>query len=134
MFKTGSESEDEAGSDFEEVPITRVVNLDATVFSQKLNQAVAFNCSLVQSRLLIHNVTFIESISMDAISYGFNLFEEYKGPLYICFNEEMQETVDDFLIDLGVDQEMKLIIDLLAIDKQKRLRLGWMNNIIKFLS
>lgn len=135
-LQTDPEAEAEEGSDTEnkDTSITRIVDLDATVFNQKLNQAVAFNCSLVETELIIYNITFIEQISVDAISYGFNLFEEYKGPLFICFNDDVKAIIDDYLISHGIDQDMKLIIDLLSVDKQLRLRLAWMNNIIKFLS
>jgi complement component 1 Q subcomponent-binding protein len=57
----------------------------------------------------------------------------YNGPDFEDLNEEVQQTLDEYLATLGINDQVRLFVDTAAIDKEQREYNRWLKNTVEFL-
>lgn len=59
--------------------------------------------------------------------------DTYTGPEFNTLDERVQAEFNEFLSSLGVNEELGSFMQVLSVDKDQRLYLGWLKNVKKFL-
>jgi hypothetical protein len=57
----------------------------------------------------------------------------YTGPEFNTLDERVQSEFSEFLNSLGINEELGSFMQVLSVDKDQRLYLGWLKNVKKFL-
>jgi len=57
----------------------------------------------------------------------------YNGPEFEDLDEKLQETLDEWLSSLGVDPSLIDFIDAMAVDKEQREYITWLQNLSKLV-
>jgi complement component 1 Q subcomponent-binding protein len=59
--------------------------------------------------------------------------ESYTGPEFNTLDERVQAEFSEFLSSIGINEELGSFMQVLSVDKDQRLYLGWLKNVKKFL-
>merc|ERR1719327_2516373 len=79
-------------------------------------------------RYIIGNVkTFAAAEEKDSVS-------SYNGPEFEDLDDKLQEAFDEYLAEIGMNTEVCDFIDAMALDKEQREYVRWLNTAKKFLS
>lgn len=57
----------------------------------------------------------------------------YLGPDFVSLDEEIQKGLSEYLINTGLDQPTVAFIEVMAMDKEQRLYMKWLQDINKFI-
>ncbi|CAE8601970.1 unnamed protein product [Polarella glacialis] len=101
-----------------------------TVESKTSSAGLSFYCSTQTGedhRFVIGNVKSFSSVEEKDSVNGFN------GPEFEDIDEKLQEAFDEFLAEAGMNNEVCDFIDAMALDKEQREYIRWLNNSMKFL-
>jgi complement component 1 Q subcomponent-binding protein len=94
-------------------------------------RGIIFYCSTAagegEHEYVIGNVrSFSSSAERDSVS-------AYNGPDFEDLNEEVQQSLDEYLASLGINEQVRLFVDTAAIDKEQREYNRWLSNVVDFL-
>ncbi|CAK9020302.1 unnamed protein product [Durusdinium trenchii] len=96
----------------------------------KSGAGVSFYCSTQTGedhRYVIGNVkSFASKEEKDSVS-------SYNGPEFEDVDEKLQESFDELLAEAGVNAELCDFIDAMALDKEQREYLRWLENVKDFM-
>jgi complement component 1 Q subcomponent-binding protein len=53
----------------------------------------------------------------------------YRGPDFVTLEDELQDSLQKFLHDLGIDEDMATFIENYSLDKDQRLYMDWLKNM-----
>jgi len=96
--------------------------------------------------LLVSGTTIDTSFECNQVIYGEDinsLYEDYMhqkaadtytGPEFTSLDERLQSEFSDFFSSLGINEELMTFMNVLSVDKDQRLYLGWLKNVNKFIS
>lgn len=109
-------------------------DMDSTDFSVTIeNQdgaGMTFYCSTQAGedhRFIIGNCASFKTQEMkDKVS-------AYNGPDFEDLDDKLQESLDEYLAEIGLDDEVCNFIDALALDKEQREYMGWLKNLKSFI-
>ena len=124
-FNSEMDFEGEEGENAEEE--SRMESTDFTItVSDKRDQGVIFYCSTSAGeghRYVIGNVrSFGSAAERESVS-------AYNGPDFEDLQESLQEGFDEFLAEVGVNDELCDFVDAAAVDKEQREYIRWLSNI-----
>jgi len=57
----------------------------------------------------------------------------YNGPDFEDIDDKLQESMDEYLAEVGMNNEVCDFIDAMALDKEQREYIRWLSNVKKFL-
>jgi len=102
-----------------------------TLESKSSNAGLSFYCSTQTGedhRYVIGNVkAFATAEEKESIS-------AYNGPEFEDIDDKLQEAFDEYLAEVGMNNEICDFIDAMALDKEQREYIRWLNNTKKFLA
>jgi len=117
-------SADEGGE-----PQQEATDFSVTVQNKDKNVGITFYCSTQAGedhRYVIGNVrSFSSAEEKDSVS-------AYNGPEFEDVEEKLQEALDEYLLEMGVDGSVCDFIDAMALDKEQREYVRWLKNTLKF--
>jgi len=120
---------DEAGEDGE--PEQEATDLCITAESKSSGAGLSFYCSTQTGedhRYVIGNVkAFANAEEKDSVS-------SYNGPEFEDLDDKVQEAFDEYLAELGMSSEVCDFIDAMALDKEQREYVRWLQTTEKFCS
>eukprot|EP00746_Dinoflagellata_sp_MGD_P162611 gnl/MRDRNA2_/MRDRNA2_90243_c0_seq1.p1 gnl/MRDRNA2_/MRDRNA2_90243_c0~~gnl/MRDRNA2_/MRDRNA2_90243_c0_seq1.p1 ORF type:complete len:230 (+),score=58.81 gnl/MRDRNA2_/MRDRNA2_90243_c0_seq1:79-768(+) len=124
-FDPETEAMGEAGS---------AADMESTDFSvtieNKSGAGMTFYCSTQSGedhRFIIGNVASFTTAEMkDAVS-------AYNGPDFEDLDDKLQESLDEYLAEVGLDDEVCNAIDALALDKEQREYMTWLKGMKSFI-
>jgi complement component 1 Q subcomponent-binding protein len=58
----------------------------------------------------------------------------YTGPAFNSLDERLQSEFTDFLTSVGINEELMSFMNVMSVDKDQRLYLGWLKNVQNFFS
>jgi len=105
---------------------------DFTVIIQNKagNAGISFFCSTQSGedhRYVIGNVKSFSTLEeKDSPS-------AYNGPEFEDVEEKLQEALDEYLAEMGVNHALCDFIDAMALDKEQREYIGWLKHALKFM-
>merc|ERR1712107_330175 len=101
-----------------------------TIENKSSGAGISFYCSTQTGedhRYVIGNVRSFNSVEEKENVSGYN------GPEFEDIDENLQESLDEYLSELGVDIDVCDFIDAMALDKEQRKYIGWLQSVKKFL-
>ena len=90
---------------------------------------IVYECSSVEGEIHVNNIIY---------SDNFNQLEEaiitmnrdlYRGPDFMTLDDELQDSLHDFLSELGIDEDMATFVETYSLDKDQRLYMEWLKNM-----
>jgi complement component 1 Q subcomponent-binding protein len=57
----------------------------------------------------------------------------YLGPDFVSLDEDIQKGLSEYLINNGLDQPTVAFIEVMAMDKEQRLYMKWLQEVNKFI-
>jgi len=113
-----------------EEPQMESTDFSVTVQAKDQSEGISFYCSTQAGedhRFIIGNVrSFTSAEEKDNVS-------SYNGPEFEDLEQKLQEGLDEYLAEVGVDGSVCDFIDAMAVDKEQREYLRWLKNILKFM-
>jgi len=114
----------------ESEPQREATDFSLTIQSKDKTSGVTFYCSTQAGgdhRYVIGNVrSFLNVEEKDNVS-------SYNGPEFEDLEEKLQEALDEHLSEMGVDSNICDFIDAMALDKEQREYIRWLQNTLKFI-
>lgn len=132
MEEEGEEKVEEENMDSTDFTITveSKASPTSTVSTTRGDEGMIFYCSTQKGeghRFIIGNVKSFTSIAeRDSVS-------SYNGPEFDDLEEKLQEAVDEYLGELGIDNTVFDFIDASAVDKEHREYMRWLESVQKFM-
>jgi len=121
---------DEEGMEGEEGFAQEATEFSVTVESKSNGSGVAFYCSTQTGedhRYVIGNLkSFVNAEERDSIS-------SYNGPDFEDLDDKLQESLDEYLAEVGMNNEVCDFIDASALDKEQREYIHWLKISKSFL-
>jgi len=100
-----------------------------TVTDTSAGSGLAFYCSTQigqDHRYVIGNVrSFLNKEESEAVS-------GYNGPEFEDLDDKVQEALDEYLAELGMNTAVCDFMDAMAVDKEQREYIRWLKNVEKF--
>merc|ERR1719503_406017 len=104
--------------------------LSITVEDRATNAGVIFYCSTQTGedhRYVIGNVkSFASAEEKDSLT-------SYTGPEFEDLDDKLQESLDEYLAELGMSSAICDFVDAMALDKEQREYVNWLKTAKKFL-
>jgi hypothetical protein len=93
------------------------------------------DATLVDASFEFNSVQYHEDVNQayDQFYIQNKLTDVYTGPEFNTLDERVQAEFSEFLSSLGVNEELGSFMQVLSVDKDQRLYLGWLKNVKKFL-
>jgi complement component 1 Q subcomponent-binding protein len=111
-----------------------------TEFSVRISKKGEKNGILVDATLIDASFEFNSIQYHEDVNSAYDQFyvqnratETYTGPEFSTLDERVQAEFSEFLSSLGVNEELGSFMQVLSVDKDQRLYLGWLKNVKKFL-
>jgi len=108
---------------------------DFNVYISRGKQTIAFECVSVNGEIEVNHVNVIDDINIHRTQTPFNMtaVESYKGPEFHTLDEGVQQSLVDLLRAHGVNEDLALLIERAALDKEQRLYMRWLGQVSDFL-
>jgi len=121
---------DEEGGEAEDT-VEEATDFCVTIENKNTHAGISFFCSTQTGedhRYVIGNVkSFANAEEKDSVS-------GYNGPEFEDIDEKLQEAFDEYLAEVGMNNEVCDFIDGSALDKEQREYIRWLKNSKAFLS
>ena len=124
------EAEEEDQGNFQDQEFT-----DFNVYVTRGRQTLAFECVSVNGEIEINNCNVVDDINIHRTQSPFNMtaVESYKGPEFGTLDEGVQQSLFDLLRAHGVNEELAQLIEHIALDKEQRLYVRWLEQVQGFI-
>jgi len=88
----------------------------------------------IDSSVNINQIHFCQDVS----EYSKNFFagkisEAYSGPEFSILDESLQREFIELFLNFGIDDNLGSFIEVLSVDKEQRLYINWLKNVINVL-
>lgn len=113
-----------------EDPGMESTEMSVTVENKSTGAGITFFCTTQTGedhRYIIGNVkSFTSAEEKDSIS-------SYHGPEFEDLDDKLQESFDEYLAEIGINSELCDFVDAMAVDKEQREYVRWLQTTKKFL-
>jgi len=123
-FEAGMDGEEEQGKTSDSTEFS------VTVESKKTGAGLTAFCTTEDGedhRFVIGSVRVYSKEQKDLAS-------AYNGPDFEDLDDKLQEAVDEYLAEIGLNDEVCNFIDASALDKEQREYMGWLAGMRKFVA
>ena len=93
------------------------------------------DATLIDASFEFNNVQYHEDVNVayDNFYVQNKMTDNYTGPEFNTLDERLQSEFSEFLSSIGINEELGSFMQVLSVDKDQRLYLGWLKNVKKFL-
>ena len=90
---------------------------------------IVYECSSIEGEIHINNVIYAEDFSQLEEAIVTLNRDLYRGPDFVTLDDELQDSLQEFLGELGIDEDMATFVETFSLDKDQRLYMEWLQRL-----
>lgn len=84
----------------------------------------------IDSTVNINQIHFSNNVGEYAKNYlSAKIIDSYTGPEFRTLDEKLQQEMLDLLTELGINDDLGSLIEVLSVDKDQKLYIHWMEKV-----
>jgi len=91
-------------------------------------------CATIDSSINVNQIHYSEDISEFTKNFlGGKIIQNYSGPEFSILDERLQQEFIETFLNFGIDDNLGSFIEVMSVDKEQKLYINWLKNVVDVL-
>ncbi len=91
-------------------------------------------CTTIDSSINVNQIHYSEDISeFNKSFFGGKIIQNYSGPEFSILDERLQQEFIETFLNFGIDDNLGSFIEVMSVDKEQKLYINWLKNVVNVL-